>query len=201
MTYTLPEALEKYQQIVDAGGYPDKVEQLLLSALSSDEDKETFRRTIHASKPKRVSESRHPDGRRNWKVVNARRQTAILAKQFQVTRYAMEQMTKLSKFCTSKEQYEGFEKRIMAGTLKIVDAIKEAETAALETVDEKTRLRYLSGQAGKRIKSQWKCILATIRKLCPNSDTDHIAARALRYMLDAKIISVSAFDIVNGRDE
>jgi hypothetical protein len=112
-----------------------------------------------------VSESRHPDDRRNWSVVNARRATGRTATQTGVSRYQMEQAKRLTRLYPSQAQCDEFRRRVMSGELELSKAIKEAEKALLLELSEKQRANYCDRKAGRRIRSLWKRMLKAASEL------------------------------------
>jgi hypothetical protein len=173
-------AIEQYHELIRAGAIPDKVVALLRNELLESE-RATFDAGIREPQKGAVSESRHPDGRRNWKVVNARRATGRLASQVQVSRYQIEQVRRLRGLCTSQEQYDEFHRRVMSGELKPTSAIKEAETALLLQVSNERRSNYCDRRASRMIRSLWKCMLKAVSEIgtIPSEDAPAIVIQML----------------------
>jgi hypothetical protein len=164
----------------------------------SDTDKVKFQKEISKNPTgdtPNVSGSRHSDGSRNWKVVNARRQSSKLAKQAGTTRHSMERSIKVRRSC-SEEQWDDLHSRVMSGELS-GSALKKVQEKLLKDGEGPDRQ---IDKSLRKIKSLWKCIMAEAKK-CQDPDTlsmeDLSVTGALLYLVRSGLVSHMAFDLAH----
>jgi hypothetical protein len=127
-----------------------------------------------------VSGTRHPDGSRNWKAINANRRTSKIAKQAGVSRYQLESIMRLQKL-TGDE----FTERIRQGKLTTAQAWKivRDRTIADTGYDDIGTLKLAI--AMQKIRKHWKCLLAAAREYgIPEEDRESWIARMIPLCLE-----------------
>jgi hypothetical protein len=162
-------AINHYHQLVKAGAYPGKTEAMLSSTLPESE-REAFTEGIR--KPTApVSGTRHSDGSRNWKAINANRRTSQIASDFQISRYQMDQTALLQKYA-GPDYKEVYEPQIEAGSLKIQDAIRQAKQKLVDKLTPKQKAELADRDATRKVTKYWKCMRKAIREMGIEEEDD-----------------------------